>query len=333
MRFAVDTWAPDYGTSREEQLQEASRPVDVEVEVRPDRWQPITPDPAMRPAGAVTFVDGVRRIDARIWIGEDDGFDRPGVCATVAAGAVRCLPGKATVEAVRVERALLSSSVAAADLDVGKAGVYQLRAVPVSSDEALYLAVHNHMMAVEQELSDGLEEPGLVVYDGRLGPRTDADAAGYVKSQHVQYLESTDLQAVIGQLEPGQRTPLFHIGGELPNWSWYLRLPGPRAHSMSGVVRVELPGLGDVSDAAERADLLSRTLPRFASEPHKDPRAPQNLYPIAGLERELRRRLGDHRLLDRALRQQAAVGRPAGPRTTDPRQPANPMEPSPVPGG
>ncbi len=324
MRFAVDTWAPDYGTSREEQLQEASRPVDVEVEVRPERWAPITPDPAVRPAGAITFVDGVRRIDARIWIGEPDGFDRPGVCATVAAGAVRCLPGRATVEEVLVERALLSASPSAEDLDIGRAGRYRLRSVPVSSDEALYLAVHNHMMAVEQALSERLEEPGLVVYDGRLGPRTGADAAGYVKSQHVQYLESTDLNAVIGRLEPGQRTPLFHIGGELPNWSWYLRLPGPRAHSMSGIVRVELPGLGDVSDAVERADLLSRTLPRFASEPHKDPRAPQNLSPIAGLERELRRRLGDHRLLDRALRQRAAAAR-----RTSTGAPAA----SPVPGG
>ena len=32
-------------------------------------------------------------------------------------------------------------------------------------------------------------------------------------------------------------------------------------------------------------------LPAFASAPHKDTRSPQNLYPIAGLERELRRRL------------------------------------------
>ena len=42
-------------------------------------------------------------------------------------------------------------------------------------------------------------------------------------------------------------------------------------------------------------------MPRYASEPHKDPRAPQNLYPIGGLERELRRRLGDPDLLYRAL--------------------------------
>ena len=43
-------------------------------------------------------------------------------------------------------------------------------------------------------------------------------------------------------------------------------------------------------------------LPRFASEPYKEARAPQNLYPISGLERELRRRLGDAELIYRALR-------------------------------
>jgi hypothetical protein len=49
------------------------------------------------------------------------------------------------------------------------------------------------------------------------------------------------------------------------------------------------------------ADLTALVLPRYASEAHKDARAPQNLYPISGLERELRRRLGDPALLHRAL--------------------------------
>ncbi len=48
------------------------------------------------------------------------------------------------------------------------------------------------------------------------------------------------------------------------------------------------------------------TLPRFASCEEKDPRAPQNLYPIGGLERELRRRLGDPMLIMRSLREAAA---------------------------
>jgi len=313
MRFAVDTWAPDYGTSREEQLREASRPVDVAVEFPPDEWDPVTPARDVEAPDTVTFVDGVRRIDARIWIGSSGGrdgsdtIDKPGVCASVAAGAVRCSPGLASIEAVVVERALFTSADGAEALDLGSTGRYELRPLPVASDEALYLAVHGHMSKVEEELSEELNEPGLVVFDGPLGVRDGANSAGYIKSQHVQYLETEEHQGVIAKLDPGQRTPLFHIGGEMSNWSWYMRLPGPRSHSMSGVVRVELPGLGDVDCAAARADQITAALPRFASEAHKDARSPQNLYPIAGLERELRRRLGDAKLLDRALRRHAAT--------------------------
>jgi len=55
-------------------------------------------------------------------------------------------------------------------------------------------------------------------------------------------------------------------------------------------------------DAVALADVTAQVLPRLASAPHKDPRAPQNLVPIGGLERQLRHRLGDAALLYRALR-------------------------------
>jgi hypothetical protein len=47
-------------------------------------------------------------------------------------------------------------------------------------------------------------------------------------------------------------------------------------------------------------------LPKYASCEYKDPRAPQNLVPVAGLERELRRRLRNQALLLRALRTASA---------------------------
>src|SRR6185437_5801647 len=62
--------------------------------------------------------------------------------------------------------------------------------------------------------------------------------------------------------------------------------------------------------AAALAGRTQVTLARYASAGYKDSRAPQNLYPIAGLERALRRRLGDPGVLYRALR--AAAGRPVG---------------------
>ena len=74
-----------------------------------------------------------------------------------------------------------------------------------------------------------------------------------------------------------------------------------------GLVRCEVKADMTVADAARRANMVSASLPRYASARHKDPRAPQNLYPIGGLERELRRRLGDRDLAMRALRRAAAA--------------------------
>jgi hypothetical protein len=350
VRFAVDTWAPDYGSSREQLLTPSDRPIDVDVEVAARRWAAIDP---LRAGAArvpdevsVWFVDGVRRIDSRIWIADPDGgLDHPGVCASVAAGAVSCRlhgdRGQARVEQVAVERALFSA-IEAEGIELGGSvgfGHYEARTLDLTAtadgadgaehsdgssiEEALYLAVHQHMTELENRLAEDLRDvvlsgssgssgssdgpTGPIVFDGPLGARTGAAAVGYVKTQHVQYLRDPELQQVLADLPEGHRTPLFHLGGRLANWSWFLRLPGPRSHSLSGIVRLELPGLGSVDDAVDRADEVSALLPRFASEAHKDTRAPQNLYPIAGLERELRRRLGDGQLLDRALRQAAAA--------------------------
>ncbi|HEY8172676.1 MAG TPA: hypothetical protein VIH21_06285, partial [Dehalococcoidia bacterium] len=54
--------------------------------------------------------------------------------------------------------------------------------------------------------------------------------------------------------------------------------------------------------ARELADITATVLPRYASTPMRDARAPQNLLPVGQLERDLRRRLGDPVLLHRLLR-------------------------------
>src|SRR5690606_22340237 len=124
---------------------------------------------------------------------------------------------------------------------------------------------------------------------GGAAPR----AVGYIKTHHVGYLP-VGLDRVVGALAPGERTPLF-VATSLSwsRYSWYVRLPGAEGHPWAGVVRCEVAAEGTVADAAAVADRVAATLPRFASQAHKDPRAPQTLHAIAGLERELRRRLGD----------------------------------------
>ena len=305
MKFAVESWDPAYGVSADESaLNPASEPVDATVEAELEAWEPIEPDPGDVPE-TIVFIDGIRRIDTRVWI-TDGTLARPGICASVAAGAVRCQPGSATIEAALVGRGLYTSAEDAESIDVGSCGIYELRTVFGDDDAALYLGVHNHMTALETAISQEVVDGELVVFDGPLRGRDAATGVGYIKTQHVQYLEPAQ-QSVVGALGPGQRTPLFEIGDRFGRWSWYLRLPGPVVHPLSGIVRLELPGLGDATSAAARADAVSAALPRFASEPHKESRAPQNLYPISGLETQLRRRLGDTHLLEKALRTAAAA--------------------------
>lgn len=299
MRFAVESWDPAYGiAAAESALEPANQPVDLAIERSPDAWTPITPD-SSQAAVSVLFVDGVRRIDSRVWI-DDGAISRPAVCATVAAGAVRCEAGAATIVAVEIERGLYTA-VAGAESIVTAHGTYEVKRATGDDDAALYLSVHTNMTDLETSMSVDLDDADLVVFDGPLRGRVIASGVGYVKTQHVQYLEP-EQSKVLTALDDGQRTPLFAIGGRFPRWSWYLRLPGPRSHALSGIVRLELPGMGEAEDAVSRAEVVSSTLPRFASEPYKDARAPQNLHPIAGLERHLSHRLGDPYLLERGLR-------------------------------
>jgi hypothetical protein len=148
-------------------------------------------------------------------------------------------------------------------------------------------------------------EADLLIVDGPLRGRQHLPRVlGYIKSHHATYLPP-ELNAVVRALAPGQRTPAFHMGTSWERHSWYLRLPGPAGSPWAGVVRVECPADLPAAEVTRLAGLSQRCLSRFASAAYKDTRAPQNLYPIAGLERELRRRLGDPRLLYRALREAA----------------------------
>lgn len=94
---------------------------------------------------------------------------------------------------------------------------------------------------------------------------------------------------------------MFKLGTAWGGYSWYLRLPGTTGAPWAGIVRVECSAELSAPEAIGLADRSLVTLPRFASSPYKDPRAPQNLIPIAGLERRLRALLGDARLLHRTL--------------------------------
>ena len=299
--FAVESWAPEYGAPMEPENAPDRPPpeVDISVELEPGDWRPLTPLSAT--AAHVAFVDGVQRVDARIWITNADGSANQGICASYAAGVVRC-NGNARVEDSRPGRVVCAPGVLEGIQLPGAWGSYAPAAPKGRTVRHLVDALEARRRDLEVELSNNAAPADLVVLDGSLyGRQHVANAIGYLKSHEVAYLAGAEA-AVIGQLECGQRTPVFLTNDNWSRYSWYLRLPCAREHPWAGVVRCESGHGFGVREAIRLADLSAATLPQYASDPHKDPRAPQNLYPIAGLERELRRHLGDQLLLYRALR-------------------------------
>ena len=311
MRVVVDPWDPGYGAATDpEAMADSAAEVDLDVELPRARWRPLAPPPGSVRPQEVLFVDGVRRVDARVWIDSDAGSgadSEPGVCATWAAGAVRCA-ARAELVASSVERGMFSASRHAVDLTT-KFATYPARSAGGSSPEQLWIAIQNRMAGTEQAIAEAVrrEHPGALLFvDGPLRGRGHLpDTIGMVKTHQRAYLQGEQAE-VLAALRPGERTPAFTIASAFPRRSWYVRLPGSSGAPLAGVVRCECSVDVMPADLVPLADVSALVLPRYASAPHKDSRAPQNLYPIGGLERALRRRLGDPRLLYRALR--AATG-------------------------
>ncbi|GAA2904005.1 hypothetical protein Acy02nite_52310 [Actinoplanes cyaneus] len=312
-RMFVDAWDPAYGASfeggdGEGPASPSSAQVDTDVEVPAAEWAPIDVPPAARPPRVVFLVDGVRRNDAQIWTAEEDGTSYAGLAASFAAGVVRCDLGRGVAELVsaKVGRGLFTASPSITDVQAGTVR-YEIHRINGTGEASkLPAAVQGPLTALEIEISSAARDGGtdgadLLIVDGPLRNRRQLPRTiGYVKTQQKQYLPAA-LTTVVTALRPSQRTPVFHLGTVWGGWSWYLRLPGATGAPWSGIVRVECSPDLTVDQAIELAGLSSATLPKFASSSYKDPRAPQNLVPIAGLERRLRGMLGDSRVLHRAL--------------------------------
>lgn len=302
-KVAIESWDPEYGVPSTEQAQETDVEIDSDVEVAGERWAPISAQAEERP-GVLLFIDGVRRIDANAWL--DDGASpvRQGMFASFAAGAVR-VASQAHVDRIEVRRVLLAPG--SPEAFATGAGTYEPFGVASAGTDALASALQERLGDLEVEVAASVaDDADLVVVDGPLYRRQHLPRTiGYVKTHRVHYLKGPPAETIMA-LAAGERTPVFRFRTSWTRNAWYLRLPGPKAHAWSGVVRMEATADLPLDETVALANLTAGVLPRYASEPHKDPRAPQNLYPIAGLERELRRRLGDAVYVERALR--AAAG-------------------------
>jgi hypothetical protein len=319
MRFSVDGWDPGYGTAVEVQnLSDTSSNVDATREVPSGEWAPI-PSTGVTLPSAVLFVDGVRRIDARAWIDDADAGQRavPGICASYAAGVVCSCGDGAHIAVSEVRRGFFTSAATASHVDT-MSGRYTCHRTMPSTEQPptvnLINALQRALMDLEITVAVeararcvGPDVDDLLIVDGPLRGRSHLPRTlGYVKTHSAQFLPP-DLNDVVAELSAGHRTPVFMIGGSWDRYSWYLRLPCLPLSPWAGIVRLEAAPELTLDEVVRLANVTQILLGRFASVDYKDGRAPQNLVPIGGLERELRHRLGLAPLLYRHLRAAAVA--------------------------
>ena len=306
----LDPWAAEYEGSI--QILDGGDPAAVDACVEQAAWVAIRPPPAPPPP-RMAFVDGVRRIEHRLLVGDGERTVF-GLLGSFGTGAV-VVEGAARVTGERIGRVAVTAGGLVIDPFVAAVGAgsgplrFEPRSEPENTPVAPVDGLQQAMRQSEAGLAERLSaEIDVVFQDGPLSfvtPTAPGSVVGFVKRLLRNYLEPA-AHALLPRLGVGERTPLFLIEGRQPRYSWYQRIAfgRPIESALAGVVRLETPAARGVAEACRLADLAAREIPRFASDAARDPRAPQNLLPIGGLESRLKHLLGDPAVVRRAIESQ-----------------------------
>lgn len=309
-RLLLDPWSADYPQSVQADDDDSTDEIQVDASVESATWVAIPPGAAPE---SVAFVDGVRRLEARLVGIRADGIVH-GLLASFATGAAVVSNGAAFFGECRTGRRMILTGglMRSESLKIGRAALdFEGIAVAVGNPAALVLALQGAMRDAEWDLARALTTP-VTFLDGPLAFVTEPPGpiVGVVKTIHRLYLDPDRMELAF-QLRVGERTPVFAIRrGDKNRYSWYLRIAERRAlhHGFSGVLRLEASAAAGISAAVNLAGISGGCLPRFASSPNRDPRAPQNLTPVGALEEHLRNLMGDAPLIQRAIERRISEG-------------------------
>ena len=325
-QIRIEPWATEYdspiGITDEENISDKP-PIDITVESKD--WKPRQPDPSAKIPEKIVFVDGRCRLDSR-FLGQKDNEILYGVFATVAVGAVLVDRNaqRATAIETSVKRAIavggnLMPPVTRVPCPLGTKATLTYDLCLTSSENsprASLSLIQKSMLKEEAKLAEKFNNNSdiLVIRDGPLLYglyKSPGLTMGYIKTMGKQYLNG-DAAQILWHLNLGERTPIFFIGKPKQfksHWSWYLRSGEQNIvpknlgyHNLHGIVRMDLYGEVPLAKAIELANLSTVLIPQYASQPIRDPRAPQNLTPVGGLEKELGRHMGDRKVIERRLR-------------------------------
>ena len=216
VRLRLDPWPGDYeGPFQLEELEESSVG-QIDPDVEGTTWGPIQAKRIERPE-PLFFVDGVRRIDARVIADDDSGRIVHGLFGSVASGAVRVEGTKAAFDDIRIRRYIVLGSGLMAEPEVMTIGNTELAfapySVPDTGPTAPLLGMQNLMRTEEAAIAqDHAREAACVFADGPLTyfAAVKQRTVGVIKRLFKAYLPASHF-ALVPRLALAERTPIFAI--------------------------------------------------------------------------------------------------------------------------
>ena len=309
IRLRLDPWPAEYESAMQIAELEDQPPAEVDCTVEDPVWRAIDQASGARPE-PLHFVDGVRRVEARVIADDDSGRITYGLFGSVAVGAVRIEHNRASFEEPAIKRYVVTGNGVVLDGQTICCGNVELCFIAYAAADnkpnSPLLELQNLMRTAEADLATTLAESSACVFaDGPLTyfAISKLPTVGTIKRLIEPYLAAEQF-ALVRTLRISQRTPLFLIqDGKHDRYSWYLRAGSPRVmdHDLTGVLRLEVRSGVGIEKAVELAYLAAACIPGLAGDSVRDPRSPQNLLPVAALEHELRHRLGDALAIRRAI--------------------------------
>jgi uncharacterized protein len=324
-QFRLESWGTDYDSPINFNDEENTTVKSIDLTVESEKWKALQPDRFANLPKQIVFVDGRCRLDSR-FLGQKDREILYGVFATLAVGAVRVDRNtqRATCLEPKIKRAIaiggnLTPPITCIPCPLGSNTTLRYDLCLTSSEnnpKAALFSIQKAMLEAEARLAEQFngDRSIFVIRDGPLlygSYKSPGLTMGYVKTMGKQYLTG-DAAKLLWNLKLGERTPIFSIGKPKSfksHWSWYLRsgeqniIPKKLGyHDLHGIVRLDLYSEVPLEKAVEIANLSTILIPEYASHPVRDPRAPQNLTPVGGLEKELGRHMGDKKVVERRIR-------------------------------
>ncbi len=168
LRIRLDPWDADYGPELAAEEEPEGQKPDVlsDVELPLEAWRPLVPTDPFLPE-RIFFVDGVRRIDARVTVEEDP--IAYGAFGSFAAGSVSVRDGVARFGPSLLDRILVLGGGNALDQPVlvRPGAVYRPVSIAKRDAEAPLQKLQEEMRIAEERLARALadDDRALVVVD------------------------------------------------------------------------------------------------------------------------------------------------------------------------